>query len=74
MRQEQDIEVVDDVAKVEVGSEMYKKGIRWTELLELENHPILQLEPFETNTKFVVLDYILTIFMTILQEAIIITL
>ena len=51
--------------KVEVGSEMYKKGIRWTEFC--------QMEPFTTDVesemKFMVLDYILTISITILQDS-----
>ena len=51
---------------MEVGSEMYKEGIRWTELVEYRSY--FQLEPDRTNTKLVVLDCILTMSMTILQE------
>ena len=41
---------------------MYKEGIRWTESY------YHQLEPTSTDTEFLVLDYILTISMTILQD------
>ena len=41
--------------KVEVGSAMYNKGIRWTEYMETEGYH------GKHDQKYVVLDYIVTI-------------
>ena len=41
--------------KVEVGSAMYKKGIRWTKYMETEGYY------GKHDQKYVVLDYIVTI-------------
>ena len=45
---------------------MYKEGVRWTE--RLTKHSVHPLEPFRSVVKFVVLDYILTISITVLQD------
>ena len=51
---------------MEVGSALYKEGIRWTE--SRTKHSVDQLDPIRTDTQFLVLDFILTISMTILQD------
>ena len=47
---------------------MYKEGIRWTEFCQMEPFTTDEIDSISSEMKFVVLDYILTISITILQD------